>query len=200
MTEMIRSGHVQFHGDLAKSMVDIDSVQCHPENYNCGDVDGIMESIVTNGMYRPIYIQRSTGFIIAGNHTWMACKELGAEVVPVSYVDCDDAQAMVILLADNEYAKKAKADYGQMVKIAELVQSTVGLMGSGVTDQELEQLKALVDTPLDPEPSDFGQWPSLCFQVPPHVKRHFLEMTSAAGGDTERFMLIMRLAGWDGKK
>lgn len=197
---MLTSGHVRFHGDLAPLMVDIDSVQQHVENYNAGNVDGIMESIMTNGMYRPIYIQRSTGFILAGNHTWLACKELGATQIPVSYVDCDDAQALVIMLADNEYAKQAQVDLGQMVKIGEMIQSTVGLLGSGLTDQTLEQLKAMANTPFDPEPSDMGQWPTLCFQVAPHVKRNFQEMTSQAGGDTERFTMLMMMAGWDGKK
>lgn len=196
---MIQSGAVQYHGDLNNMMVEIDLVQPHPENYNNGDVDGISESIMLNGMYRPIYVQRSTSFIVAGNHTWMACKGLGAEQIPVVYMDIDDATALRIMLADNEYAKKAKADYGQMVNVLELVLSMDGtLAGTGILDHELAQLKALAETPFDT--NDYAQWPSLCFQVHPAVKKAFMEMTNMAAGDTERFELILSLAGWDGKK
>lgn len=198
---MIQSGNAQFHTDLASLMQPIDSIQQHPDNYNNGDVDGIMDSILVNGMYRPVYVQRSTGYIVAGNHTWLACNELGATDIPVVYLDIDDATARRLMLADNEYAKKAKADLGQMVELLDKIrEADGGLLGTGITDQEHTQLKAIIETPLDPEPSDFGQWPSLCFQVPPHVKRKFLEMTSMAGGDTERFTMLMQLAGWDGKK
>jgi hypothetical protein len=42
-------------------------------------------------------------------------------------------------------------------------------------------------------------WPTVCFQIPPHVKRAFYDMTEVAGGDRERFELMLRLAGWDGR-
>ena len=42
---MYHSGQVRFHEDLTPLMRDIDSIQPHPENYNNGDTDAIIESI-----------------------------------------------------------------------------------------------------------------------------------------------------------
>lgn len=197
---MIRSGSVLYHDDLRPLMRPINTYRPHPENYNNGDVEEVMDSIIHNGMYRPIYVQRSSGFIIAGNHTWLACAELGADEAPFVVLDVDDLTALRILVADNEIARKAKADTGQLVALLERVQSMEGsLMGTGVKDHELEQLKLLNDTPLDAE-TGHKMWPTLCFQVPPHVKKKFYDMTEQAGGDTERFTLMLRMAGWDGKR
>lgn len=200
MTEMVWSGSVQYHGDLVPLLQPIDSVQAHPSNYNNGDVEGIMDSIVTSGMYRPIYVQRSTNYVIAGNHTLVACQQLGAEQIPVVFLDIDDNTAIRLMLADNEYARKAKADNGQLQKLLQHLAENDSLVGTAWNEQELLQLIALNDIPLDPDDGDHRQWPTLTFQVPPHVKRKFYDMTEVAGGDNERFQLVMRLAGWDGKK
>jgi ParB-like chromosome segregation protein Spo0J len=93
-----------FHPGLDDLLVDIDSVCQHPANYNNGDLDAITASIETNGMYRPLYVQASTGQILAGNHTWAACKALGATLVPVVTLDVDDHTAKRIMLADNRTA------------------------------------------------------------------------------------------------
>lgn len=197
---MIHSGQVQFHEDLGPLLRDIDSVMSHPDNYNNGDIESIMESIVVSGMYRPVYVQKSSGRIIAGNHTWAACKELGANQIPVVELEVSDDTAIRLMIADNEIAKSSKPDIAQLVKLLDVLnERDHGLMGTGIIDQGLEQLRALADTPFV-DPSEHMQWPSLCFQVPPHVKAQFLAMTDQAGGDRERFELLLRLAGWDGKR
>lgn len=191
---------VQYHDDLGPLMVPIDSVTQHPQNYNNGDVEAIVESISVNGMYRPIIVDRDSNEIIAGNHTWMACKELGAEIIPVIRYDGDSPAHVVRgMIADNWTASLARPDNAQLVALLDdLAQTEHGLTGSGVTEQDLHVLRALAEMPVDAESLDFAQWPSLCFQVPPHVKTAFMEMTDAAGGDRERFELLLRLAGWDG--
>lgn len=198
---MIRSGNVEFHEGLRALLRPIDDFVPHPRNYNNGDVEGITQSIVINGMYRPIYVKEDTGEILAGNHTWMACKELEATVIPVVEVAAgtDDA-AITIMIADNEYARHARPDTGQLVALLDELQETSGLLGSGINDQELAQLKALNDTPFDPDDTGHRSWPTLCFQVHPNVKAAFYALTEQAGGDNERFGLLCRLAGWNGKK
>ena len=88
--ESVRSGLVQFHPALTPLLADIDSVSEHPDNPNNGDLEEIVSSIEINGMYRPIYAQDSTGYILAGNGTWLACKLLEAEVVPIIRHDVSD--------------------------------------------------------------------------------------------------------------
>lgn len=195
-----RSGMVQFHEELLPLMKPIDSVQQHPENYNNGDVEAVVESIMTSGMYRPIYVQKSSGYIIAGNHTWMACKELGAEQIPMVVVDVNDTTARTIMVADNQTARLARPDNGQLLDLLHKIKEDTddSLMGTGFKEYDLTVLENLAK--IEHQTDEFGTWPTLCFQIPPHAKNAFTEMTQHAGGDRERFELLLRLAGWDGKK
>jgi ParB/Sulfiredoxin domain len=193
---MIHSGLVQFHGDLAQLMQPIDSIQPHPRNYNNGDLDAIGESIEVNGMYRPLYVQTSTGYILAGNHTWHACKALGATDVPVLYLDVDDTTAFRIMVADNRVAALAEPDNALLLELLDELAATDTLHGTGYEPHDHEVLKKLAEIPNAYD--EFATWPTICVQVPPHVRRAYHHMTEAAVGDRERFELMLRLAGWDG--
>jgi hypothetical protein len=69
-------------------------------------------------------------------------------------------------------------------------------VGTGYDEYDVEVLQNLAKIPLDHD--EFGQWPTLTFQVPPHVRSAFYDMTAEAAGDRERFELLLRLAGWPG--
>ena len=194
---MIASGLVQYHAALEADMVGIDEVEPHPDNYNNGDLEEITTSIEINGMYRAIYAQSSTRYIIAGNHAWMACKMLGAQMVPVKFLDVDDMTAMRIMVADNEIARASLPDTGALLQVLETLAENDSLMGSGKKPHDLEVLRNLAKIPVDYD--EYASWPTLTFQVPPHVKRGYMKMTNGAGDDRERFELLLRLAGWDGK-
>ncbi len=83
------------------AVVPIDAVQQHPGNARNGDVELIGRSLEAHGQFVPIVVQRSTGFILKGNHTWEAARDGGSEAVAVAYVDVDDAEARAIMLDDN---------------------------------------------------------------------------------------------------
>lgn len=193
---MIASGLVNYHPDLAPLLVDIDSVQQNPRNYNNGDVEEIATSIEVNGMYRPVYVQRSTNWIIAGNHTWEACKSLGAEQIPVVFLDIDDATALRIMVGDNWLASLARPDNAALLELLDEINTQDSLVGTGVAERDLEVLRKLAEIPVA---YDFAQWPTITVQVPPHVRAAYYAMTESAVGDRERFELMLRLAGWDGK-
>lgn len=149
---MIHSGIVQFHEDLGPMLVDIDSVRQHPENYNNGDIDAIAESIEINGVYRPVFVQRSTGYIVAGNHTWEACKSLGSNQIPVVYLDVDDTEALRITIADNETARLARPDNARLLDQLRQLEESGGLFGTGYNEGRLEALALQVirdnETPI----------------------------------------------------
>jgi hypothetical protein len=188
---------VQYEEDLKDLMVPIDSLLQHPDNYNQGDVDAIIESIEANGMYRAIYVARDTREIISGNHTWMACKELGAEEIPVIWLDGDYQLGVKRMLADNKIAAMARPNDTQLLFLLEELNVADALIGTGYAERDVEQLRKLEEIPVD-FGSEHFEWPTLCFQVPPHVKRGFYEMTEQGAGDRERFELLLRLAGWEG--
>ena len=142
---MLIDGAVRYYSDLEPLLTNIDSVRQHPENYNCGDLEAIAESIEVNGMYRPIYVQSSTGYIIAGNHTWEACKHLGAQKIPVVRLDCDDEEALRVMLADNQTASLAKPDNGQLMVLLDRLAQRVSVQGPGVAEE------GAVSPPREPE-------------------------------------------------
>lgn len=194
----VQSGEVVFHDGLRGLLVDIDSVHPSPDNYNNGDVDEIMESIRLNGMYRAVYVHRESGDILAGNHTWAACKEMGATQIPAVFLDGDRTTALRIMVGDNGIPRLARPDDAQLlVLLQEIEQASGNTTGTGYTANDIEALKALAEMPVDSD--DFAMWPLMTFRVPPHVKAAFERMTSAGHDDRERFEIMLRMAGWDGK-
>lgn len=192
----LRSGMVRFHADLEPLMRPIDSISPAPYNYNNGDVEVITQSVEMNGMYRPVYVQKATGHIIAGNHTWMACKTLGSNTIPVVLLDVDDTTAKRIMVEDNEAARKAIPDSGLLLSLLDEIHDETGEYLASVTERDVEVLRALNEIPLDTD--EFGQWPTFSVKVPPNVLRGFMHLTREADDDRGRFELMLRLAGWDG--
>ncbi len=119
--------------DQEYMVVLIDSIRPHPENPNKGDVGMIEESIEHNDWYGACIVQKSTGYILAGEHRWRAAKAKGMTEVPVIVRDVDDAKALRIMLVDNESARRATIDDEQVSLILETL-ADIGeeeLAGSG---------------------------------------------------------------------
>lgn len=99
------------YDDKAKEhLVPIDSVQEYPDNPRRGDTKALIESIQRNGFYGVLIGQESSRRILAGNHRLRVLRQLGAEEVPVMFVDCTDADARRIVLADNRTSDLAFYD------------------------------------------------------------------------------------------
>jgi len=113
----------------------------HPKNVRQGDVGAITQSLQAHGQYRPIVVQRSTGHILAGNHTYLAAKSLGWEKVAATFVDCDDEQAVRILLVDNRANDLAMYDDRALAELLKNLAATpTGLDGSLFSGDDLDDL------------------------------------------------------------
>lgn len=187
-----------FHDSLDPLLVDINDVKAHPNNPRNGDIDAVAKSIVVNGYIAPVVVQRSTGHIIAGNHRYYALMSLGSELIPVVWVDLDDLSAKNYMLDDNRTSDLGNYDNANLVAVLEELEEAGRLEQSAYTPYDLEVLKHLIDMPLD-DTTDFAQWPTLTFQVPPHIKQAYMKMTAEGGDDRERFELLLRLAGYRGE-
>lgn len=125
--------------ELVIETIGIDTVEAHPDNARIGDVSVIAESLTRFGQTKPILIQKSTGHVVAGNHTREAAKSLGWDVIQAVLLDMDDETARAYLLADNRTSDRAKYDQ------AKLYSSLEGLLDLDGTGFDLDYVESLGD-------------------------------------------------------
>jgi hypothetical protein len=124
-------------------MIAVKALKEHPENPNRGNVDVIEQSVQHNGFYGALVVQRSTGYILSGNHRWQAAKRLKMKTVPVIYVDVDDDKALRILLADNRTSELSHRDPAALLTLLEQLNASVdGLQGIGYHVDDIEELRS----------------------------------------------------------
>ena len=119
----------------------IDSVKLYPDNPRHSDVKALVESLKANGQYKPIVVQKSSNFILAGNHIWQAAKQLNWQKIAIVYADVDDIQAKKIVLADNRLADLGTYDTNKLLELL----GDIPLEGSGYSAADVDDLLALVD-------------------------------------------------------
>jgi ParB-like chromosome segregation protein Spo0J len=121
--------------------VSLSKLKPYPNNPRRGDLHVLVESLTTHGQYKPIVVQLSTNLILAGNHTYKAAKQLGWKQIAVTYVDCDDAIAKRIMLADNRMTDLANYDENALL---ELLEALPDLQGTGFTQNDIDELDKIV--------------------------------------------------------
>lgn len=123
--------------------VPIGHVSTYPGNARKGDLPALRSSLEANGQYRPLVVQRSSGYVLAGNNTLAAALSLGWTKIAVQYVDVDDDRARRILLADNRTNDGAEYDD---VALAKLLEGLVDdLEGTGYSDEDLDDILAVLE-------------------------------------------------------
>jgi hypothetical protein len=128
----------------------VDTLEHHPDNPRIGHVPAIVDSIRENGWFGALIGQKSTRYILAGNHRLKAAREIGIKEVPVIWVDVDDQRARKILLADNRSSDLAVYNDASL---AELLASVMGdkggeeLKGTGWTEWDVARLLEKVKAP-----------------------------------------------------
>ncbi|CAB4144297.1 ParB/Sulfiredoxin [uncultured Caudovirales phage] len=128
----------------------LDALLPHPMNPRKGNVDKIVESIKVNGFYGVIVAQKSTKYILAGNHRWQAARHLDLASVPVMWIDCTDAEAKRIMLADNRMSDLAGYNQDSLQDLLRSVVSDGDLRGTGF---DMKDIQTLIDDVTD-EPND----------------------------------------------
>lgn len=149
-------GTAYAHPDLEGDLYPVDALRTYPGNPRRGDQDAITASIADLGLYRPIVVrrdpveddQRPTGVILAGNHTYRALIDLGADRVPVTWVDVDDTRAAAIVARDNRTSELGSYDEGELLALLTADDDVLAL--SGYDGEDLAALRAT----LNPAPDD----------------------------------------------
>lgn len=111
-------------------------------NPRVGDVSAIVESLRLRGQFRTIVVNVGThtgrpNEILAGNHTFLAARELGWETIAATTVDVDDDGAAQIVVADNRLAQLGGMDDATL---ASLLSDLSSLEGTGYLDADLLKL------------------------------------------------------------
>lgn len=135
---------------LEVEMVPLAELLQHPENTNNGDIEALAESVRINGFYSPVIVQRSTGFILAGNHRYVVAMMMDPkQSLPVIYLDVSDDRAKRIMLADNAITRRGHDDEAHLLDLLqELHQTELGLKGTGFEDYHLLELAEEALEPL----------------------------------------------------
>jgi len=134
--------------ELKSLATDIKKVHPHPRNVRQGDVGAISQSLDHHGQYRPIVVHKATGNILAGNHTYHAAAALGWTEIACTFVDCDEEQALRILLTDNRANDLASYDDAALVDLLkELATTPDQLAGTMFEPSDLDDLIGLLTPP-----------------------------------------------------
>jgi DNA modification methylase len=144
---------------LEQLVVPIADLRPYPGNPRRGNLEAIQESLRLNGQYRPIVVNRLRMEILAGNHTFLAAKELGWPEILATLLDVSDEEARRIVLVDNRTNDLAGYDEEGLL---ELLESVDELEGTGydqaALDDLLEEVRGCLPLeedevlPLPPEP------------------------------------------------
>ncbi len=117
--------------------VPIDALTEHPDNARSGDVPKIMRSLERFGQVKPVIVQKSTGYIVAGNHVTKAAKRMGWTTIKAIIQDIDDETARAYLIADNAASDGSTYDKSKLLNV---LKSALSLEGMGFDEADIESL------------------------------------------------------------
>lgn len=160
---------------LRDRLVPIDSLQRFPGNPRRGDVEAIAKSLRRFGQQRPILVQASTNFVVAGNHLLDAAGLLGWTHVAADATELNDVEAKAYLLADNAIPARGANDPDALAAFLKDLNARGGIDDAiGFTSEQIDRfLGAIGTTELDeapplPAPKDVWVQPGDLWQLGSH--------------------------------
>jgi ParB family chromosome partitioning protein len=132
--------------------VPVGSLEFYPGNPRRGNVQVIAESLRENAQYAPIVAQRSTRYVLAGNHTLRAAKSLGWPEIDVVFVDVDDTRARKILLSSNRTSDVATDDPDALAELLSYLDDDYD--GTGWSAEDVAKLIEPLPPPGDAPTGD----------------------------------------------
>jgi DNA modification methylase len=150
---------LQLHGLI----VPIDSVTLHPNNPRIGAVDAVAASLARFGQQKPIVVQASTRYVVAGNHLVKAARSLGWTQIAANVEELDDAAAVGFMLSDNRTADLGGYDDALLAAILAEQDAATNLAATGYDADDVAALLAAAGiadnrdpdaTPPAPDPVD----------------------------------------------
>ena len=156
-------GEAKIAPQLRSLVVAIDSVTLHPNNPRRGDVDAVAASLTRFGQQKPIVVQASSGYVVAGNHLLKAALAIGWTEIAANIEDLDDASAVAFMLADNRAADLGGYDDSLLAAILAEQEAAANLAATGYDADDVAAILRAADmaeardadaAPPVPEPAD----------------------------------------------
>lgn len=131
-------------------------------NPRIGNVQSIVDSMLSNGVFRVPVVNRGTHTgrpmeILAGNHSVKAIRQIKAnnpgddrwDSIDVYMVDVDDDRANRIVLADNRTADLGEYNNTELLNLLDSIQDD--MYGTGYLPTDLSALEELINMEAEPE-------------------------------------------------
>ena len=125
--------------------IPIDSVSPFPGNPRQGDVGSIAESLRRFGQQKPIVVQASSRYIVAGNHLWHAAKALSWGEIAANVEDMDDRTAEAYLIADNRTSELGSYDEDALGEMLRKIAREGNLKGTGYDGDDVDDFLRRLD-------------------------------------------------------
>lgn len=141
--------------DLEGMLRPVETLTRHPRNPRRGQVALIKESLARFGQTRPVLVD-DADVIVAGNHTYLAIRDLGwTHVAAVRNRFADEAEARAYMVADNRLAELGGYEDSQLLALLEELEQTGGWEGTGYDPDALDDLRALQDRVAETDAEEF---------------------------------------------
>ena len=140
---------------LRPLLVPIESVTQHPDNPRQGDAGAVGASLARFGQQKPIVVQKSTGWIVAGNHTWLGAQMVGElesvlgfgpgkdwTHIAVVFSDLPELEAKAYAIADNRTSDLGTYDEDRLARILSELATADQLAGVGYDSEDVDALLA----------------------------------------------------------
>lgn len=142
--------------------IPLDELTPFPGNAKRGDVEAIRASLRKNGQYRGLVVRQIDNgplIVLAGNHTMQALVAEGHATARCEIVQCDDATARRINLADNRTAELGSYDNDALAEL--IAGMNDDLDGTGYTQDDIDALLGTVEElpPVLGDPDDVPEPP-----------------------------------------
>lgn len=192
----------------------ITDVHLYDRNPRHGDVQAIKSSMLANGIFRPIIVNKGThtgkpNQVLAGNHSLKAMRELASDnpddsrwsTIKVWMVDVDEEHAAKIVLADNRTADLGSYDNEELVGLLEGLKDN--LDGTGYEEDDLAALLDLTAGPesLDDLEDEFGEpedddfWITVRLRIPPVLNDQWKDWARGYDSEEEAFEALLDKGG-----
>jgi site-specific DNA-methyltransferase (adenine-specific) len=130
-TRTVTAAQAQVAPALVPLLVPIDSVELHPRNPRLGNVEAVAASLRRFSQQKPIVVQASTRWTVAGNHLLRAARSLGWTAIAANIVELDDASATAFMLADNRTSDIGGYDEALLAAVLGEQQAAANLAATG---------------------------------------------------------------------